>query len=204
MCTYHQSPIDHSLRLFVFHHTESVPLWPCDIYYLSFLLHAVSISTTLITFQFSAGHCHAVSASYCRIIMSYRPVRSAYIRSVLIMWTFILLQIRPLPKHLAKHVIKSPSYRDSRLQAGMASAHLAASKVRICRFACTRKQLNSGNCTVEGTASRRLGVTLVQRRVPHIPTSPKTKLSIFQKSGRKHAMECILDAAGLKPGLIRS
>jgi hypothetical protein len=70
MCTYHWSPINQSLRSFIFVHAVCLPLWPCDIYHLSFLLHAVSISITLIIFQFSAGHYHALSTRFCRFVMS--------------------------------------------------------------------------------------------------------------------------------------
>jgi len=64
----HQSPIN--LFAFIFLHSVSVLLWPCDIYYLSFLLHAVSISSALTIFQFSAVQCHTVSTCYCPIIMT--------------------------------------------------------------------------------------------------------------------------------------
>ena len=59
-----------NLFAFIFLHSVSVLLWPCDIYYLSFLLHAVSISSALTIFQFSAAQCHAVSTCYCRTTMS--------------------------------------------------------------------------------------------------------------------------------------
>jgi len=61
-----------SINLFasIFLHSVSVLLWPCDIYYLSFLLHAVSISSALTIFQLSAVQCHTVSICYCRIIMT--------------------------------------------------------------------------------------------------------------------------------------
>jgi hypothetical protein len=64
------SPQSINLFAFIFLHSVSVLLWPCDIYYLSFLLHAVSISSALTIFQFSAVQCHSVSTCYCRIIMT--------------------------------------------------------------------------------------------------------------------------------------
>lgn len=64
------SPQSINLFAFIFLHSVSVLLWPCDIYYLSFLLHAVSISSALTIFQFSAVQCHTVSTCYCRIIMT--------------------------------------------------------------------------------------------------------------------------------------
>jgi hypothetical protein len=64
------SPQSINLFAFIFLHSVSMLLWPCDIYYLSFLLHAVSISSALTIFQFSAVQCHTVSTCYCRIIMT--------------------------------------------------------------------------------------------------------------------------------------
>ena len=60
------SPQSINLFAFIFLHSFSVLLWPCDIYYLSFLLHAVSISSALTIFQFAAVQYHIVSTCYCR------------------------------------------------------------------------------------------------------------------------------------------